>query len=61
MIKSQSEGIYNLLQARKTANNADLIERLVHRDGNATNVAQDKGEPVDGKRHTFTDGEYEWF
>ena len=25
------------------------------------NVAADNGEPVDGKRSTYTDGEYEWF
>ena len=56
-----SEGIYNLLHARKTANNADLIERWSIEMETQTNVAQDNGEPVDGKRHTFTDGEYEWF
>ena len=25
------------------------------------NVAADNGEPVDGRRGTYTDGEYEWF
>lgn len=56
-----SEGLNNLLNARKTANNADLIERWSIDMETQTNVARDNGEPVDGKRNTFTDGEYEWF
>lgn len=56
-----SEGIYNFLQARKTPNNADLIERWEIGMETQINVAADNGEPVDGKRSTYTDGEYEWF
>lgn len=56
-----SQALANFLQARKTANNADLIERWSIEMETQTNCARDKGEPVDGKRHTFTDGEYEWF
>ncbi|MBN1911684.1 MAG: AAA family ATPase [Pirellulales bacterium] len=56
-----SQALDNLFQARKTANNADLVERWSIEMETQTNSAQDEGKPVDGKRHTFTDGEYEWF
>ena len=55
-----SEAIYNFLQARKTTN-ADLVDRWSIEMETQINVAADNGEPVDGKRGTYTDGEYTWF
>lgn len=55
-----SEAIHNFLQARKTTN-ADLIDRWDIGMETQINVAADNGEPVDGKRSTYSDGEYEWF
>lgn len=56
-----SEAIANFLQARKMPNNADLIDRWDIGMECQINVAADNGEPVDGKRNTYTDGQYEWF
>jgi hypothetical protein len=56
-----SEALFNFLQARKTAANADLINRWSIEMETQTNVARDNGAPIDGKRGTFTDGEYVWF
>ncbi len=56
-----SEATLNFLQARKTPNNADLIDRWEIGMETQINVAADNGEPVDGKRGTYTDGEFEWF
>ena len=56
-----SEAIYNFLHARKTENNANLIDRWSISMEIQVNVAADNGEPVEGKRSTYTDGEYEWF
>ena len=56
-----SEGLYNFLTARKTPNNADLIDRWSIEHETQVNVAADNGEPVDGRRNTYTDGEFEWF
>ena len=55
-----SDGLYNFLTARKTPANEDLINRWSI-DMDTVNVAADNGEPVDGRRNTYTDGEFEWF
>lgn len=55
-----SESIYRVLNALKTANNADLIERWSIEMETQVNSAQDDGEPVAGKRNTFADDEFEW-
>lgn len=55
-----SEAIFNFINACKTTN-ADLVEHWHIGMETQVNVAADKGEPVDGKRSTYTDGEYEWF
>lgn len=55
-----SEAIYNFINARKTTN-ADLVARWNIGMETQINVAADNGEPVDGKRSTYTDGEFEWF
>jgi len=65
-IHAQSHGSNpELLQARRaTHNGPDLLDRILSRPGALEiqiNVAADNGEPVDGKRSTYTDGEYEWF
>jgi len=60
-----TEAIQNFLRARRTAHNGpDLLDRILAHPGAMeiqVNVAADNGEPVDGKRSTYTDGEYEWF
>ena len=66
-IHAQSHGSHPelSLQARRaTHNGPDLLDRILSRPGALEiqiNVAADNGEPVDGKRSTYTDGEYEWF
>lgn len=59
------EGIDNYLRARRDGHNApELIDRVATHVRNLElqiNVAADKGEPVDDKRNTYTDGEYTWF
>ena len=56
-----SEAIRNFLTARKTAANADLIARWHPGMETQVNVAAGKGEPVEGKRSTYTDGVDEWW
>ncbi|MEN6458233.1 MAG: AAA family ATPase [Thermoguttaceae bacterium] len=60
-----TEAIQNFLRARRTAHNGpDLLDRILAHPGAMeiqVNVAADNGELVDGKRSTYTDGEYEWF
>ena len=60
-----TEAIHNFVLARRaTHNGPDLLDRILARPGAMEiqiNVAADNGEPVDGKRSTYTDGEYEWF
>ena len=55
-----SEAILNFLQARKTTN-GDLVDRWSIAMETQINVAADNGEPVDGKRSTYRDSEYEWW
>jgi hypothetical protein len=47
-----SEALYNFLQARKTAANADLVGRWSIGMEVQVNVAPGDGEPVAGKRST---------
>ncbi len=60
-----TEAIHNFILARRAAHNGpDLLDRILARPGAMEiqiNVAADNGEPVDGRRSTYTDGEYEWF
>jgi hypothetical protein len=59
-----TESIFAFLQARKTEFNADLIGRIADHWPQLecqVNVAVDDGEPVAGKRSTYTDGVNEWF
>lgn len=56
-----SEALNNFLHARKTPNNADLVDRWHIGMETQVNVSCDNGSPIDGKRGTFTDGEYTWF
>ena len=57
-----TEAIQNFLAARRASHNGpDLLDRWNPSMETQINVAADNGEPVDGKRSTYTDGEYEWF
>jgi len=56
-----SEAIRNFLEARKTGANADLIGRWHPGMETQINVAAGDGEPVEGKRSTYTDGVNEWW
>ena len=56
-----SQSIFDFLNARKTPANSDLIDRLNIGMELQCNVAVDNGEPVEGKRSTYTDGTNEWF
>ncbi len=60
-----TEAIQSFLTARRETHNApELLDRILAHPGALEiqiNVAADNGEPVDGKRSTYTDGEYEWF
>ena len=56
-----SESITNFLHARKTPANADLVDRYSIGMEVQVNVAADKGEPVEDRRNTYTDGEFTWF
>jgi hypothetical protein len=56
-----SESLSAFLCARKTAANADLIERWSIDMETQVNVSSAGGTPVDGKRSTYTDGVNEWF
>ena len=55
-----SEAIGALLQARKTDANADLVARWSVAQETQVNVAADGGEPVAGKRSTYSDGVRSW-
>jgi hypothetical protein len=58
------EGIHNFIRARRaTHNGPDLVDRILERPDAweyQVNVAADDGEPVDGRRNTYTNGEYTW-
>jgi len=56
-----SEALCNFLHARKTPANADLIDRWSIDMETQVNVAAGNGEPVAGKRSTWSDGIDEWF
>ena len=56
-----SEALCNFLHARKTPTNADLIDRWSIDMETQVNVAAGNGEPVAGKRSTWSDGIDEWF
>ncbi len=60
-----TEAIQNFLCARRADHNGpDLLDRVLAHPGALeiqVNVAADNGEPVDGKRSTYSDGEHEWF
>ena len=57
-----TEAIQNFIRARRDKHNGpDLLDRWNPFMETQVNVAADNGEPVDGKRSTYTDGEYEWF
>lgn len=60
-----TEAIYNFIRARRAVHNGpDLLDRILRHPGAMelqVNVAADNGEPVNGRRNTYTDGEYEWF
>ena len=59
-----TESILAFLQARKTDFNSDLVDRIATHWPQLecqVNVAADEGEPVAGKRSTYTDGVNEWF
>ncbi len=48
-----TEAIYSFLQARRTAANADLVQKWSANMETQVNVAAGRGEPVDGKRSTY--------
>ena len=57
-----TEAIQNFIRARRPTHNApELLDRLNPFMETQVNVAADNGEPVDGRRSTYTDGEYTWF
>ena len=56
-----SEAIDKFLQARKTAANADLADRWHVGMETQVNVSGDGGEPVAGKRSTWSDGVNQWW
>jgi hypothetical protein len=55
-----SEALYKFLNARKTPANADLIARWGINMETQVNVAVGDGEPVPGKRATFSNGTDTW-
>ena len=55
-----SESIGKFLRARATDANRDLIERWTPAMETQINVLAGNGEPVDGKRNTWTDGHSTW-
>ena len=55
-----SEALHKFLQARKTPANADLIDGWSINMETQVNVAVGDGEPVEGKRSTFTNGTDTW-
>ncbi|MEN6367676.1 MAG: primase-helicase family protein [Thermoguttaceae bacterium] len=56
-----TEALRAFLEARKTPANADLVARWGRNMETQVNVAAGNGEPVDGKRSTWSDGINEWF
>jgi hypothetical protein len=56
-----SEGLRNFLNAKKTANNADLVDRWSIDMELQLNVAADGNPAVEGKRNTYDDGQFEYF
>jgi len=56
-----SEALRAFLSARKTLANADLIDRWGVQMETQVNVAAGDGEPVGGKRTTWSNGTSEWF
>ena len=56
-----SEALRAFLSARKTPANADLIDRWGVQMETQVNVAAGNGEPVGGKRSTWSNGTEEWF
>lgn len=59
-----TEAVRAFLEARKTLANADLIERILAQWPNLefqVNVAPGSGEPVAGKRSTWSDGIDSWW
>ena len=55
-----SESIGSFLRARATDANRDLIERWTPEMETQVNVAAGTGDPVDGRRNTWTDGQFTW-
>ena len=55
-----SEAITAFLQARKTPANADLVDRWSIALETQVNVAAGDGEPVAGKRSTYSNGTDTW-
>ena len=56
-----TEAIQVFLKARQTPANADLVARWSSSLETQLNVAAGNGEPVDGKRSTWSDGINEWW
>ena len=57
-----TEAIQNFIRTRRESHNGpDLLDRWNPFMETQINVAADNGEPVDGKRSTYSDGEYTWF
>jgi|GEM_PF-1330790 len=56
-----SETIHSILHARRTPANTDLVARWSPEMETQANVAAGEGEPVAGKRSTWSDGINEWF
>ncbi len=55
-----SEALYDFLQARKTPANADLVDRCSINMEVQVNVMAADGEPVAGKKSTWTNGSDTW-
>ena len=56
-----SEAVHAFLHSRQTPANADLVARWSSEMETQLNVAVGEGEPVAGKRTTWSDGINEWF
>jgi len=56
-----TEAIKVFLNARKLPANADLVDRWSASIETQVNVAAGNGEPVEGKRTTYSDGINEWW
>ena len=55
-----SEALYNFLQARKTPANVDLVDRWSVAMETQVNVIAGDGEPVAGKKSTWSNGSDTW-